>query len=40
MNVSHQVASVPAQSAGLWHALPTPSGGRRQNEGLAAVSQA
>jgi hypothetical protein len=40
MNVSQNVASVPAQSAALMHAIPAPTGGRRQYDGDAVVSQA
>jgi hypothetical protein len=40
MNVSQNVASPSAQSAGLLQVLPAPTGGRLQNEGEAAASQA
>jgi hypothetical protein len=40
MNVSHQVASVPAQSGALEHGRKSPTGGRLQNEDAPLVSQA
>jgi hypothetical protein len=40
MNVSQNVASPSAQSAGLLHILPAPTGGLLQNDGEPAVSQA